>query len=243
VTELSGLRAVTFDCWGTLLYEPDPMRSFGPRVDAVVETVAGAGTPIDSDTARAALDAAWHRHVALWQEGQASGASEIATWTLDALGLQTPELAESLGLRLGDASLGSEVIALDGAREALARLAQAGIRRALVCDTGFTPGHTIRELLDRQGLLEHLEVCIFSDEAGVPKPHPSVFQAALEPLGARPEESAHVGDLRRTDVAGARGFGMRSIRIRWHHDDQSDHAEADTVVNSHAHLLELMGLA
>ena len=29
MTELSGLRAVTFDCWGTLLYEPDPMRSFG----------------------------------------------------------------------------------------------------------------------------------------------------------------------------------------------------------------------
>lgn len=242
MTELSGLRAVTFDCWGTLLYEPDPMRSFGPRVEAVVETVTRAGTAIETEAARSALDIAWRKHVTLWEQGQASGAAEIAGWALAALGLPAPELAEQLGQRLGSASLGSEVIALDGARDALARLADAGIRRALVCDTGFTPGHAIRELLDRQGLLEHLEVCIFSDEAGVPKPHPSVFQAALEPLGARPEDSAHVGDLRRTDIAGARAFGMRSIRIRWHHDDQSDHEEADAVVDSHAHMLELMGL-
>ena len=68
----------------------------------------------------------------------------------------------------------------------------------------------------------------------------SVFQAALEPLETRPEQAAHVGDLRRTDVAGARGVGMRSIRIRWHHDDTSEHPEADAVVDSYRHLLDVL---
>lgn len=236
------LRAVTFDCWGTLLYEPEPLRSFGPRVEAVAAAMAGAGRRVSVEQARAALDASWRRHIALWEEGTASGAPEIAAWTLQALGVDAPELGESLGAKLAEASLRNEVVALEGARDALARLAGAGLRRALVCDTGFTPGRVVRELLDRQGLLEHLEVCVFSDEAGVPKPHPSVFHAALEPLEALPAQAAHVGDLRRTDVAGARGAGMRSIRIRWHHDDTSAHPEADTVVDSYRHFLEVLGL-
>lgn len=236
------LRAVTFDCWGTLLFEPDPMASFGPRVEAVVAAAGVAGRRIGVEEARLALDASWRRHIALWEAGRASGAPEIAAWTLEALGLGAAELAESLARRLGQASLRSQVIALQGARDALARLADAGLRRALVCDTGFTPGSVVRELLDRQGLLEYLEVCIFSDEAGVPKPHPDVFHAALAPLDTQPEQAAHVGDLRRTDVAGARGVGMRSLRIRWHYDDVSEHPEADFVVDSHDHLLAALGL-
>lgn len=242
MTSLGELRAITFDCWGTLLYEPDPMQSFGPRVEAVAAAVAGSGRRIDVAEARAALDASWKHHIGLWEQGEASGPGDMAAWALNALGVHEPELSAPLGVALAEASLRSEIVALDGARDALARLSDAGLRRALVCDTGFTPGNVVRELLDRQGLLEHLEVCIFSDEAGVPKPHPSVFQAALEPLETRPEQAAHVGDLRRTDVAGARGFGMRSIRIRWHHDDTSEHPEADAVVDSYGHLLDVLGL-
>jgi len=54
--------------------------------------------------------------------------------------------------------------------------------------------------------------------------------------------AANVGDLRRTDVAGARGVGMRTLRIRDRYDDESEHPEADLVADSHAHLLELLGL-
>ncbi len=81
---------------------------------------------------------------------------------------------------------------------------------------------------------------MFSDEAGVPKPNPRVFQAALEPLGVTPGDAVHVGDLRRSDIAGARGVGMGSIRIRAVNDDRSDHPEADAVADSHRHLLEIL---
>jgi len=232
---------VTFDCWSTLLYEPEPLRSFEPRVRAVAHAAKSAGRPVDDETARLALDAAWKRHSVLWNSGQGSTAHDIAAWALAELGLPEPGLAVGLGAALGEASLGSHVVALDGAGEALASLRERGVRTALICDTGFTPGRIIRVLLDRVGLLEHLEVCIFSDEVGVPKPHRRMFEAALEPLAARPADAVHVGDLRRTDVAGARGAGMRAVRLRWHYDDDSEHPEADAVADSHAHLLEILG--
>ena len=52
-----------------------------------------------------------------------------------------------------------------------------------------------------------------------------------------------MGDLRRTDVAGARALSMGTVRIRASHDDTSDLPEADAVADSHAHLCEILGLA
>jgi putative hydrolase of the HAD superfamily len=208
----------------------------------VAEAAAAAGCAAPEERARAALEGAWRRHVELWQQGVASGAPEIAGWALAELGVAGSAAAAELAQVLAGAASSAEVLALEGARETLERLAARGVRRALVCDTGMSPGRVVRQLLARAELLELLEVCVFSDEAGVPKPHPRVFHAALAPLGAEPARAVHVGDLRRTDVAGARGVGMRAIRIRWHHDDLSAHPEADAVADSHAHLRELLGL-
>jgi FMN phosphatase YigB (HAD superfamily) len=51
--------------------------------------------------------------------------------------------------------------------------------------------------------------------------------------------TAHVGDLLRTDVAGARGVGMASIRIRAVYDDPSEQPEADLLADSHSQLREI----
>jgi putative hydrolase of the HAD superfamily len=235
-------RAVTFDCWSTLIYEVDPDQAQLVRIDALAQTARRLGADLPPERAAEALRAAWLQHWAEWREGRASGASEMARWALDRLGLRDGGAAEELEQRLGEASLTEEIHALEGAHETLERLAREGIRRALVCDTGFSPGRIVRQILDREGLLDLLEVTIFSDEAGVPKPNPRVFQAALEPFTVDPGEAVHVGDLRRTDVAGARGLGMGSVRIRWHHDDQSEIADADAVADSHEHLREILGL-
>ncbi len=250
---------MTFDCWGTLIYEPDPGETHTRRAALVAEHAREIG--LDPGAAREALDHAWSRHVSLWQEGVASGAAEIASWTLAALAERveatlprkaikarnvpapSADAVAVLAGNLAEAALVAEVQALEGARETLEALARAGVRRALICDTGFSPGRVVRRLLEHTGLLEHLEVTIFSDEAGVPKPHPRMFQRALEPLGLADEPGAvvHVGDLRRTDVAGARASGLRTVRIRHHYDDRSELPEADHVADSHAHLQELLG--
>jgi FMN phosphatase YigB (HAD superfamily) len=121
-----------------------------------------------------------------------------------------------------------------------------GIPTALICDTGFTPSRVVREALRMHGLT--LDHSFFSDEVGVPKPHPRMFLAALEATGAEAAEAVHIGDLRRTDVAGARAAGMAAVRFAGVHDDdwmeedcQPD-VEEDAVLYRWADLPELLGL-
>jgi putative hydrolase of the HAD superfamily len=45
------------------------------------------------------------------------------------------------------------------------------------------------------------------------KPHPTIFQAALELLGVDARDAAMVGDSLEEDVEGARALGMRAILI------------------------------
>ncbi|MEN8182487.1 MAG: HAD-IA family hydrolase [Myxococcota bacterium] len=235
--------AVTFDCWNTLLYEDDWRTAHSLRVTALQAAAREAGAEVSGEDAQLAFDAAWERHMRIWGEGEATGAREVALWGLAELGLRAPHPAlEHLIDRFERASHSSRVLALGGARAMLGALGRARIPCALVCDTGLTPGHVVRRHLDHQGLLNGLAVQVFSDEVGVPKPDPRAFRAALEPLGVPPERALHVGDLRRTDVAGARGLGMTSVRIRARHDDTSELPEADHVVGSYGELGNLLGV-
>lgn len=234
---------VTFDCWGTLLVQDIGAGARAARIDAVVEVANGAGAGIDADAGAAALDLAWQRHHALWEQGVVTGAAEMAAWALASVGVRVPAPAARLAARWGDLSLDIGVRALDGAAASVAALSAAGVRLALVCDTGFSSGTVVRRLLGSVGLLDPLEVTTFSDEIGVPKPHPRMFTSTLDALGVDAAGAVHVGDLRRTDVAGARGVGMDTVRITWANDDTAALPDADVVADSHAHLAVLLGVA
>jgi putative hydrolase of the HAD superfamily len=236
------MRAVTFDCWGTLIYERDTTAGYGARVEVVLAAAEKARARANQQTAREALDVAWTRHWALWQEGVGSGVAQIAAWALAELDVRAPTAIDDLAHDLAHVALDLEVAPLDGARVTLEHLAERGVRRALICDTGFSPGSVVRQLLERAGLLALLEVQVFSDEAGVPKPHADVFHAALEPFGIDPCDAVHVGDLRHTDIRGARDVGMGTVRINDHHDDQSALPDADAVAQSHAELRSILGI-
>ncbi len=237
------IRAVTFDCWGTLLaFEPHPRRAHRARLDALVEAAGRRGVELSSERAAEVIGAGHRRHLEHWADARQTGSPEMARWALESLGITEEALAEELARSFEEAALLDEIPTLEGAERTLRGLAECGVRRALVCDTGFSPGRVVRELLDRVGLLRWLEVLVFSDEAGMPKPHAPVFRAALDGLESAAASTLHVGDLLRTDVAGAREIGMGTIRIRDHNDDQAQLPEADAVVDSHAALRRLLGI-
>jgi FMN phosphatase YigB (HAD superfamily) len=58
-----------------------------------------------------------------------------------------------------------------------------------------------------------------------------------------------VGDLRRTDIVGARAMGMTAVRYRGANDDPEIETadgtvvEGDHVIDDHAQLLAVLGLA
>jgi putative hydrolase of the HAD superfamily len=236
-------RVVSFDCWGTLISEEDWHWAHMLRIAALQQAAREAGVEVPLEAAQHAFEVAWHRHQDLWRSGQESGAEEIAGWGLAELGLAAGgPILTNLIRRFEGASHTGQVQALEGACALLEALSEEGVPCVLVCDTGLTPGRVVRRLLDGEGLLAHLAVQIFSDEVGAPKPDPRPFLAAIEPFDVVPSQVVHVGDLRRTDVAGARALGMRSIRIRARHDDASGLPEADYVVDSHAELAGLLGI-
>ena len=234
---VEGIRAVTYDCWATLIRDRDWEGAMESRIDALLSYLGD-----DRDEARKCLDQAWLKHDEAWKQIETFGPGRMAAYCLESRGIFDDDAINEVTRKFEEASIRAGVEAVEGARETLTALKEADIGRALVCDTGFTPGRVVRQLLDEQDLLDLLDVHCFSDEVGVPKPGNEIFAKAIAELGVRPPEAVHVGDLRRTDIAGAHDIGMHAVRFRGVHDDKTDAAEAETVIDRHEQILEVIGL-
>lgn len=134
--------------------------------------------------------------------------------------------------------------------ETLRRLKDGGLRIGIICDVGMAPSPVLRGFLEHHGVLQYFDHWSFSDEVGVYKPHPEIFEHALAGLGGvEPARAVHVGDLRRTDVAGAIAMGMTAVRYRGSHDDNGgvgdagELVEGHHVIDDHIELLHVVGLA
>jgi HAD superfamily hydrolase (TIGR01509 family) len=71
----------------------------------------------------------------------------------------------------------------------------------------------IEEVLRRCGISDCFATITDSGLVGYEKPHPAIFQAALDAMGARPEESLYVGDVYSVDYLGATGVGMQAMLL------------------------------
>src|SRR6476646_388723 len=234
------ITTVTFDFWNTIARV-----TTGAMTEARERAVAAACESNDVAVEAGLLTASLEEVGLSWERSWAQGHH-----------LHPREAAESLVRALGVEGAAREMVAeafLGAGREvelelapdigpALEALRERRIRLGIVCDVGFSGGELLRELLDREGLLDHFSGWAFSDEVGHYKPAPQIFEAALGALGARPGEAMHVGDLRRTDVAGAAAHGMRTVRYRGMNDEGGGDAgpEAEFVLDSHAELVGLI---
>ncbi len=97
-----------------------------------------------------------------------------------------------------------------GVPEAL-EWAASRFRLGIISDTMFSPGRVIRKLLDRYDVLAYFEAFVFSDEVGVSKPDHRAFESAADQLGTPLSALTHIGDLRRTDIAGALQVNARAV--------------------------------
>jgi putative hydrolase of the HAD superfamily len=69
-------------------------------------------------------------------------------------------------------------------------------------------------IFDGHGLMPLMEKIILSSEVGASKPHPRMFQAALQAAGVPASECLHVGDDPKCDVEGAALAGMRFFAVQ-----------------------------
>ena len=197
------LRAVLFDVDFTLCRP-------GPELSAERYGRIAARHGITLDTARydeareaAALnlkrhpellhdDTIWHRfteEIFLGMGGPQEIASECATEIE-----QGWEVSENFEL-------------YEDALPVLEELRRADLRLGLV-------SNGIRDL--REFVAHHrldVDAIVGSRAHGFVKPHPTIFQAALEQLGVAAADTVMVGDSLEEDVEGARALGMRAILV------------------------------
>ena len=98
-----------------------------------------------------------------------------------------------------------------GAVEAVAALRRAGLRTAVVSNTGLAPGAYVERALRARALGPLIDHWIWSDEVRSWKPGQTIFRAALDALGVSAAESAFVGDTPEADVLGAQQAGFATV--------------------------------
>ena len=93
--------------------------------------------------------------------------------------------------------------------EVLRSIHASGVRIGLISNTQRCLASFERHF-ELEGLFT---AAVSSSEHGYMKPHPSIFEAALRKVDARPDEAMMVGDSLAHDIEGARRLGMRGVLV------------------------------
>jgi FMN phosphatase YigB (HAD superfamily) len=104
------------------------------------------------------------------------------------------------------------------------------------------PSQIQRDKITRLAIAELFEFILVSEEEGVWKPDPVIFERALELTGMQARDAVYVGDSPEHDIAGARAAGIRSIWINRRGRDWPGGPPPDHVIASLLELPTLLGM-
>lgn len=121
----------------------------------------------------------------------------------------------------------SEMLLFPHAQALLDALRARELKTAIVSNTSV-PGWLLEAVLEKQGLASRIDAAVFSSDVGKRKPHPLIFQRALDELGVEAANALFVGDRVRQDVRGAHDAGMVTVQALWSRaDEHPDGVEPD----------------
>jgi putative hydrolase of the HAD superfamily len=92
----------------------------------------------------------------------------------------------------------------------LKQLRQEGYRVAVISNWDSR----LTAILEGLGLMEYLHHVTISAVVGWEKPHPAVFDHALQAVSVSPSRALHVGDSLREDIQGAAQAGLQPLWIQ-----------------------------
>jgi len=186
------IRAVVFDAYGTLF-----------DVGSPAERVAGAlgerRRPLAEIWRAKQLQYTWlrsltGRHADFWQV-----TGDALDFALESLGERDASLRERL------MGLYEELDPYPDARDALVRLRARGYRLAILSNGA---PRMLEAAARSAGLSDLLDAILSVEAVGIYKPHPSVYQLAVDRLALSREEIAFVS-ANGWDAYSARAFGLR----------------------------------
>lgn len=95
--------------------------------------------------------------------------------------------------------------------EMLKLFQETGIKTGIITNA-YQPMWLRDKELKELGLLDYFPTCrVSAADVGYLKPHPAIFEGALQCLGTTPQETIFIGDNPIADIAGAQGAGLQAI--------------------------------
>lgn len=194
-TQLSGIRACVFDAYGTLF---DYASAAAACKDELGDNTARLTTLWrDKQLQYTWLRAAQGRHADFWQV-----TGDALDFALDTLGLRNDALrARLMNLYLSLATF-PEV------PEVLRQLRAAGLKTAILSNGSPT---MLIAAVQSAGISDLLDAVLSVEEAGVYKPHPKVYQLAVDRLGVAAPRAICFQSSNAWDAYAASAFGMRVV--------------------------------
>ncbi len=228
------IRTVLFDVGGTLV-------RVRPSVGMVY---AGAARDHGFDVSAEALDrnfrAAWRRSVERGHSRGHSCSDEILREEWSTVVRETfkesvpahkmPALFDDLYDRFASATVWELAPRV---KEHLEHLRAAGIRLGVLSNWDSR----LRSMLEELGLRNAFDFLVISYDVGVEKPHPDIFQAAVDRGGSSPSETLLVGDSYEADIEAASRCGLATIWItsRAEHEAKSSRVDVGPWIESFPH--------
>lgn len=241
------IQAITIDFWNTLVDSSNGALRRQARNSAMQEVFSALDREWDEEAVTEAFRVSYVAFERLWYgEQRTMSASECVQVLWDHLDLEVPKAMHDDVVRKVELSILDGMPALlPGVTDALPRLAET-CKIALISDTAMSPGSVLRSVLERHAIAGYFDAMVFSDETGVSKPHPKAFNTALSLLGVEPANAVHIGDIERTDIAGAAALGMRAILFRgdetgrYHREQEAGRTAANATAHSWADVLSIL---
>jgi len=232
-------RAVFFDLGGTLF----SYASINSHFDGVLESLArGRGVTAPAEDLRRAYRVAMMRTMGEWASRPYYLHRDLFTeahlqflrsFDVEA-SAEDPDLRFSEGRVLGE----PEITPRDDAAATLAALRERGLHVQIVSNIDNDQLDAVWPRLELDALVHAITT---SEDARSCKPHPGIFQVALEKAGNPPPESVvFVGDSLWHDVAGANALGMTSVLLGAAPPDAKGNLVPTHVIENLSELLDLV---
>jgi len=224
---------ILFDLGSTLLeYETIPWDELNLNcVKAGYEYLGQAGYNVPS------LDDFTRAYLELRSSYREHAAASLKEWVVVDL---AAELLKSAGVN-GDRNLAQDyfeayarplaeqVIMFADVPTVLQRLKTKGKKIGLVSNTIF-PGEYHRREMEQYDILRYFDFTVFSSSFGYRKPHPSIYQHAVELMNCKPERLLFVGDRYLEDYQGPRQNGLQAMIKHREGRDYPDPMPAGVIV-------------
>jgi putative hydrolase of the HAD superfamily len=233
------IKAITFDCWDTLL-DDDKSRN-EKRKEYFCRFFKDHGFPATQDE----MDELFSKEAKLFQNHiiehkKTQNSRARAETILRLAGVQIP------ASEINKISDYSDQVALEfrpplipGIKQVLDALSKI-YKLGVICNTGWHSAKTVRQLLKDYDFPKYFSHLTFSDEAGVAKPHKQIFEYTVEKLGFGTGEAVHIGDSEYSDIVGAKQANMGAILFTGVNDKYKDNNSADVTINTYDNLVEIL---